>query len=223
MAKFSPEEKSSHELIKVSQPTTCIVTQEKGTIKVKGWDKQAISIDIIQKGTPDELENTNIIIDKNKLPHEISCIVQQKNNEKQQCAHVSLVARVPTKTDVILQSHKGSVKTKNIEGAQSIQADHGDVTIHLKKFTVESSLFVHAKKGTIILETAKKTQANLSASTQRGTITSDLLVTLQPHTTLLNREYWYQIRKDIHGFLGEGGAPITLENEMGDIKIRVAQ
>ncbi len=209
----------SHEFIKVTEPIAFMVTQQQGTVKVKGWDKKSISIEITQKGSPEALENTIVTINKDKLPRELSCTVTPKN-EKKQVAQVTLQAYVPFNCDLTVQSQKGLVKTKNLTRAQSIYADDGNIEIVLTKFSVDSSVFVHSKKGSISIEAPKKIQAQLAASTLRGTITSELFITLQPQTTLLDKDYWHRVKKEVNGFLGDGGAPITLEAEYGDIKIR---
>lgn len=209
---------SSHEFIKVSAPVTFTITQQNGTVKVKGWDKDSVSIKITQKGSPEALENTEVTLDKNKLPHEISCAIAAKNSEKS-IAEVTLTGYVPLDSHVTITSQKGAIKTKNLTGSQALYADNGPVAIIINKFSVESSIFVHNKWGHISLTAPKKIQGQLSASTQHGTIASEIFITLQPHTTLLDKEYWQRVKKDVHGFFGDGGGPITLESENGDIRI----
>ena len=212
------ESTASHEFIKVTEPLSFTVTQQQGIVKVKGWDKESVSIKIIQKGTAEGLENTVVSINKDKLPRELSCTVSRKDEEKS-LAQVTIQAYVPFNCDLTVQSQKGFIKTKNLSRAQSLYTDEGNVEIVLNKFSVESSLFVHSKKGSITIEAPKKIQAQLSTSTLRGTITSELFITLQPQTTLLDKDYWQRVKKEVNGFLGDGGAPITLEAEYGDIKI----
>ncbi|MBY0109846.1 MAG: hypothetical protein K2X90_01920 [Candidatus Babeliaceae bacterium] len=209
----------SHEFIKVIEPIALTITQQLGTVKVKGWDKESISIEITQKGSSEALENTIVSINKDKLPRELLCTVTRKNEEKQ-AAHVTFLAYVPFNCDLTVQSQKGLIKTKNLSRAQSLFADDGNIEIVLSKFSVDSSIFVHNKKGSIMVEAPKKIQAQLAASTLRGTITSELFITLQPQTTLLGKDYWHRVKKEVNGFLGDGGAPVTLEAEYGDIKIR---
>ena len=225
MSDFTPkalftrhESTASHEFIKVTQPASLTVTQQQGTVKVKGWDKESISIKIVQKGHPEALANTVVTVDKSKLPHELYCTVTKKDEEKN-IANVTISAHVPFTCSVTVSSQKGLIKTKNLSRTQTLYADDGTIEIILDKFSVESSVFAHNKYGTILVEAPKKIQAQLSASTLRGSVTSELFITLQPHTTLLNRDFWAQIKKDVHGSLGEGGAPMTLEAENGDIKI----
>ncbi len=208
----------SHEFIKVTEPISFMVTQQQGIVKVKGWDKESVSIEITQKGTKEALDNTVVTVNKEKLPKEISCTVSRKDEGKS-LAQVTIKASVPFSCDLTVQSHKGLVRTKNLTRAQSIYADDGNVEVVLNKFSVESSLFIHNKKGSITIEAPKKIQAQLAASTLRGTITSELFITLQPHTTLLDKDYWQRVKKEVNGFLGDGGAPITIEAEYGDIKL----
>lgn len=216
---FTRHESSvSQEFIKVDGPCALTVTQENGLVKVKGWNKESISLKITKKGSPEQLHNTEVIIDKNKLPQELSCVVSVKDPQKT-VAEIAISAHVPHKTDVTVTSHKGDIRTRHLNQTQSLYADNGNIEIILDKFSVESSLFVHNKWGHITLETPKKIQAQLSASTLRGSITSDIFITVQPLTTLLDKGYWQRVKRDVQGFLGDGGAPITLEAENGDIRI----
>ncbi len=214
------ESSVSNEFIKVtSGPLSFNVIQQQGTVKVKGWDKELVSIEITQKGTVEALDNTVVMVDKEQLPRTLACSVSRKD-ELGPIAEVMLKAHVPLNCDVTVQSQKGAIITKNLSRTQSLYADNGNVEVVLSpKFSVESSLFVHNKKGSIRVEAPKKIQAQLAASTLRGTITSDVYVTLQPQTTLLDKDYWHRVKKEVNGFLGDGGAPITLEAEYGDIKI----
>ncbi len=225
LSDFSPatlfarhESVESHELIKrVAQPASLTISQEYGPVKVKGWDKEYISIRTVQKGSKEQLENTNVMLDKSKLPHELTCTVSAKDAQKN-IAEVSITAEVPFTCNVTINSTQGPIKTKRLL-TQSISSSDGRIEIHVDKFTVDSAIFVHNKRGSITLVAPKKIQAHLTASTFRGSVFSELFVTLEPFTTLLNRDYWQLVKKEVHGTLGDGGAPITLEAENGDIKI----
>lgn len=212
------ESNSTHEFFKVTAPVSCVITQQHGPVKVTGWDKESISIEVIQKGNKEALDNTLVTVDKSKLPHELSCTVSRKNEEKSG-AQVTVQAKVPHNCNVTVRSQKGPIKTKHLARTQSLYADDGAIDIVLTKFSSESSIFVHNKRGAITVELPKKIQAQLTASTLRGSVTSELFVTLQPHTTLLDKAYWHRVKKEVNGFLGDGGAPITLEAEYGDIKL----
>jgi hypothetical protein len=214
-----PESTASHEFIKVNEPLSCTITQQQGVVKVKGWtNKESVSIKVTQKGSAEALDNTVVTINKDKLPRELFCTVSRKDDEKS-VAHVTIEAQVPFNCDLTVHSQKGLIKTKHLSRAQSLHADDGNIEVVLNKFSVESSLFVHSKKGSVSLEAPKKVQAQVAASTLRGVITSELFITLQPQTTLLDKDYWQRIKKEVNGFLGDGGAPITLEAEYGDIKL----
>lgn len=218
-ALFSKQESNAtHEFFKVTAPVSCIITQQHGPVKITGWDKDSIAIEVVQKGSKDALDNTLVTLDKSKLPHELSCTVSRKNDDRSS-AHVTLHAKVPSNCNVTVRSQKGPIKTKYLSRTQSLYADDGAIDVVLTKFSSESSLFVHNKRGMITIELPKKIQAQLTASTLRGSITSELFITLQPQTTLLDKAYWHRVKKEVNGFLGDGGAPITLEAEYGDIKL----
>ena len=205
-----------NEIIKVKHPAACVITQLDGPVTVQGWDKPLIEYTLVQKGTKDALENTQVTLNKQTG----SCTISAKNTAKG-VAQTTLHAQVPHTCAVTIQSHRGDVVTKQLARTQSIHADYGDVNVVLSTFTPESSLFVHTQHGSITVQAPKKIQAQVAASTRKGKVTSDIFVTLKPHTTLLNKEFWQRIKQEVGGMLGDGGAPITLEADYGDIKLLV--
>ena len=154
------------------------------------------------------------------MPHELSCTVSAQDVQKNM-ADVTVSARVPTKTHVVVTSENGAIQTRHLSGTQSLTAGYGNVRVHLNDFGVEISVFVHNARRSVTLEAPKKAQAQLAASTLAENVFAELPVTVQPHTALLNKEYWGRVKKEVNGLLGDGGAPITLKAENGDIKILV--
>ncbi len=106
-ASLFPRQESTafHEFIKVTEPLSFNVTQQQGVVKVKGWDKESVSIKITQKGTPEMLDNTVVTINKDGLPRELSCIVSRKDDEKSS-AQVTIQAYVPFNCNVSVQRRR---------------------------------------------------------------------------------------------------------------------
>ncbi len=217
------ESAESSEFIKVSRPTALApvsftITQQQGPIKIKGWEKDGIFLKISRKGSKEALANTTVTIDKSKLPQELSCTVVKKD-ENGPVAEVTFNAKVPFSCNAAASSRRGMIRTKRITGAQNLSTENGPISIMLEKFTIDSSIFAQSAYGNISVQAPQKIQANLSATTWRGSVTSELPVTLRPQTTLLNNDFWKRMKQEAHGMLGEGGAPITLETEHGHIAL----
>ncbi|MEX0849215.1 MAG: hypothetical protein WD055_03210 [Candidatus Dependentiae bacterium] len=52
-----------------------------------------------------------------------------------------------------------------------------------------------------------------------GTITSTQEITIDPETTTLNTHYWNNIKKSMHGAIGNKDTSVTMFSTKGDIKI----
>ncbi len=119
---------------------------------------------------------------------------------------------------------KGSTKTV------IAKTGSGNITVQQRKLVDLNSIFLQAHKGKVLLYLPRETQASLTASIQRGSISSDHPVTMTV-TTKLDRSCWDRLKKEVSGVLGsfksaeeleriKGSAPITLEVTRGSIQIK---
>lgn len=210
--RYTPE--TTEKFITVRGPVELTITQHDGDVKVKGWDKLAVNITMERTGSKEAIENTLVAIDENTFRVSITA-----KDATKKVATVNIKVQTPFSSIVDVTSAKGDIITKGLTRSQTLTTNSGAISISIDKFSVESSIFAHTASGDITLNAPKKIQAQLAATTQSGTITSDILVTLSPQTTLLNKAYWKRIKQEAHGLLGDGGAPITLETEWGNIKL----
>ena len=132
---------------------------------------------------------------------------------------------------------QGCIKIKKVEGAVVAKTYQGDINIHgtvesvtakttygtikikVKELPATSSLFLEAFKGYVELTLPHLINANLTARTAQGTVTSTVPITTTPQTIVLNKESWARFKKEALGTLGQGGAPITIEATKGNITI----
>ena len=215
----SSEMVNSSAHIHLSQPCTLVIDHSlRGLVNVKGWNKPYAAFTIEKEGSPEHLDQTTVTINKNKLPKELTCTVAHEGNGKH-AAHVNLFVNVPHNTVVKIATKKASVKTKRLNASQQVITHGGSITIKLPTHTDNQAVFAQSEKGKITVKVSKKCNAHLLASTRKGSVTSDVMVTLDPQTTLINKEFWHRMRHEARGCIGAGGIPLTLESTSGDIAI----
>jgi len=143
---------------------------------------------------------------------------------------------VPTKTNLQVATHNGSIKIKNVQGVIEATVDSGVIDLQ----DVQNNIFLKNNYGPInvtmkevqptmhlILESTghinlwlpSDTQADIFAKAPSGVITSELYLTLKPFITKLNYNAWSNFKKEIHAMLAHGGAQIKLISTQGNIKI----
>lgn len=122
--------------------------------------------------------------------------------------------------------HNISVNKGNIDVTDSIntviaKTNRGNITIKQKIFHEPFILFLEASRGNISLYVPQKLNAHVRMLTQKGTILSTFAITLRTITMKINAESWNQLRRNIEGIIGNGGAPITIDVAKGNIKLDI--
>lgn len=117
---------------------------------------------------------------------------------------------------------KGPIIIHDASEAITACTDKGKIVAHCAN--VPSQGFIHLKTnaGHISLHLPSATNADLSAQTTHGTVTSDHLITLHPQKTRLNTHAWNNFKKEVHGVVGSLNAPsssIVLNSLNSNIKI----
>lgn len=98
----------------------------------------------------------------------------------------------------------------------------GKIVAHCAALPQQGRVHLKTDAGQIALHVPSVINASVSAQTTRGTVTSDHLITIQPHTTRLNAHAWNSFKKEVHGSLGTTTEPtssIVLNSLNGNIKI----
>lgn len=118
----------------------------------------------------------------------------------------------------------GFVRIENAEGAVKVHTATEGILCEQKSMTSESSLFLQTDNGDIVLAIPSKINADLTAQTSRGIVTSELPVTLAPSTMTIDKNTWKKNKGHIKGTIGDGatgenGSTITIESIKGSIAI----
>ncbi len=126
-----------------------------------------------------------------------------------------------TRGNLHLETENGDIKITDARGTIHAQTERGSIVItesynSITAETERGSLNVSAarvpstahidlrtqKRGTITLALPESAQAHIIADTTRGVITSDLLVTVESHTTVLNSGTYQDLQRHLRGTIG---------------------
>ena len=220
--KFNPESN-----LEVSIP--------KGNITIKTWNNNKLLVEIEKKGSPEDIKATKVIFREREKENSLQIIVSHKTED---VANTNLNILLPKSANLkSICTDKGTTKIEGIDGAIHVtiyegdidiknsinyvnaKTNRGSITLRQKRFEDNGSIFLETLNGDIQLYLPKETNAELSAKTNSGKVTSELFITTKPVTTKLNKNTWKQFSKEAYGTLGNGGAPITLDTDRGNISI----
>lgn len=211
------------------------ISNTEGSVTIKPWNQQKLTIEATKKGTEDALKATTIACRASGAEASITTRV----GHDQKSASVDYTIMVPEDATISISQTKGPVKIKGILGTADVSVQEGsidiidttqtvsaktgkgDIKVKQKKFDEPHSIFLESLNGNIVLHVPRETRASLNAKTGNGTIISDHPVTLAPITLKLNKTGWDRLKKEVEGSLGsKEGAPITLVASKGNITIK---
>jgi hypothetical protein len=204
-----------------------IENKTSGTITIKTWARHKIVVNAIvkskEKTIPDSL---SIVINENNASF-------KTKNELPSSTVIDFELMIPEQTNLVICAG-GAVKIKAVDGtinvhaqgaidirsaANSIRAQTDQsCSISMHTVPLSSRLYIESSRAVdLIMPT--NTHAHLYAKTENGTISSEHYFTFRPFSTKLNQTTWNQMRKEINGHIGNGGAHIEIHSKKGAIKI----
>jgi hypothetical protein len=218
------EEKSSTEY-RVGPRAVIDVTIPRGSVKIETWNKPFVMVNLTKNArTPEELAATGIRVEHSELK-----LTLKGEQSPQTLLHLSLIvpatATVTISTDigpitivsaprnVTARTKSGNIEaTTHTDGSINTHTENGNITITCEGFSSSSSLFVTAPDGAILVKVPSTTKARLNARSDRGTVKSQLPITIDSFTTKVGKNTWRELQRNIKGTIGDGDAvaPITL-------------
>jgi DUF4097 and DUF4098 domain-containing protein YvlB len=206
-----------------------------GNVMVKTWNHQKVMIEAVKRGSDDCAKATHIKIGDS--PKKIT--IQTQGTSENTCT-IDYTLMLPANTALLnISIQRGSVLIKQAKGNLNIVTGNGDITIkestasvtaktfkgtiklEQSKLPLTESIFLQSLHGKIELALSRHVQAQLTARTGKGSITSDIPIMVTPRKMKLNKENWSKLTSDFRGTLGNGSgapsAPITIDATEGDI------
>ena len=123
------------------------------------------------------------------------------------------------RSNVKSTSAKGPITVNNAYGSVLATAEYGNIDVKSVRVPATSKIKLATNVGLINLQLPSEVNADLQASTKRGAIVSQHMITLKPKTTTLDSKAWKQFKERVDGILGTGEATIVLNTNKGNIKI----
>ncbi len=211
------------------------ISNTRGDINIKTWNKPKILIEATKVGTTEELKLTKIETLYTKKGAHIKTVPLKA----ERFCTVNYTLIVPANailTDI--STEKGNITVKNVSTpsricnqygnislldiTNSVQAStkFGHISIQTREIKAGSKIVAMTERGNIKLQVPTKADAQLYAKTNKGTVTSECPVTLEPRTMKLCQSSLSALKRDVRGAIGNGGTSvINLHTTRGNVKV----
>jgi hypothetical protein len=198
-----------------------------GAVEVQGWDRDSVEIRAVKSAKQKESDLERVSIEVDAKPDAISVATHYPQNEGVEVAveyivHVPRGARVEhigtvngtlriAGVDTVEDLHAVNGNIEVYEGGGNVHArtTNGNVHLELVRVPDNNGSTAETTNGSILLAVPADIQANLETRCLNGNFLSELPVTMEG--SLRPRE--------MHGRLGNGGAPIRLHTVNGGIRV----
>jgi DUF4097 and DUF4098 domain-containing protein YvlB len=198
-----------------------------GGVEVQGWDRDSVEIRAVKTAKEKESDLERVSIEVDAKPDAISVATHYPQNEGvevvvEYTVHVPHGARVEH-----IGTVNGTLRIAGVDGAEDLHTVNGNIevyegggnvharttngNVHLELVRIQDKKGATAEttNGSVLLAVPPDIQADLEARCLNGNFLSELPVTLEG--SLRPRE--------MHGRLGNGGAPIRLHTVNGGIRV----
>jgi DUF4097 and DUF4098 domain-containing protein YvlB len=200
-----------------------------GAVHISAWDRNEVQVDAIKRAsTKDALNEAEIVIDSSASSISIRTRYPE-SSLRRESASVEYTLKVPRRArlfavetvnggvdvagvagSIKVSSVNGPVVAQNLESEAQLSTVNGRVEASFEKLQGTPSISLHTVNGSILLSIPHKSNAELSASTVHGRISSDF------GAPVSNRRW---PGRSFSGRIGSGGARIKLSSVNGGISI----
>lgn len=209
------------------------LNNETGTIVINSWKQDSIAIEVITSCP--ETSHKNIKIDMECI-HDVIKIHTIFIDENIK-ASVIFNILLPKNTDVIINTKQGDIVIKDvnckldlttldghiklINPHDSLQAktENGNILIRTDSIENSKTFNLTAEKGNVEIYTTQAINTYVQASALQDKILSDIPITLDSYTTILNADAWKHFRQSVHGSIGDPLSKLNITAHDGSISI----
>src|SRR5216684_1509374 len=198
-----------------------------GTVDVQGWDRNEIEIHAVKTAKHKESDLERVSIEVDAKPDAVSIATHYPQNEGVEVAveytiHVPRGARVEH-----IGTVNGTLRIAGVDAAEDLHTVNGNIEV----YEGGGNVHAHTTNGNVHLELARVQDNNGStAETTNGSILLAVPVDIQAdlETRCLNGNFLSELPvtmegslrpREMHGRLGNGGAPIRLHTVNGGIRV----
>ncbi|MFN3193978.1 MAG: protein kinase domain-containing protein [Aureliella sp.] len=222
---------------------TLNVDIKRGSIKVMGYDGNKILVDLsVPNFQPAGSRSRDGLqeLRPNSIDFDVEESKEQIKLDGNSYKYITnLTIKVPRKTNLILDTYRdGIITVKGTEGTLNLRSQNCDIRIDsvsgsgrlwsyngslsadLVSITEGEPLALETYNGSIGLRLPSQTNADLRYRSGSGKVLTDMEITVANELVEVTDSGQVASREFVSGTLNDGGSPITLETEKGDIKIQ---
>jgi DUF4097 and DUF4098 domain-containing protein YvlB len=200
-----------------------------GTVEVQGWDRDEVEVHAVKTAKEREADLERVTIEVDAKPGAVTVATHYPQNQGVEVAveytihvphraHLERLATVNgtlrvTDVENIEELHTVNGNIEIFEGAGPVRAHttNGNIRLEMTRISDKQGMVAEAMNGSLVLAIPSDSHANLETRCLNGNFYSELPVAME--STLTPRE--------MHGRIGNGGAPIRLRTVNGGIRIAV--
>jgi DUF4097 and DUF4098 domain-containing protein YvlB len=204
-----------------------------GSILIKSWKQNSIAVEIISSGSPSFQKNIKIDSEQIDDLVKIHSIFMDEKIKGTVIFNILL----PENIDLAIFTQQGDIIIKDLYGSMNIQTLKGSINLHnphanIDAKTYDGNIIIHTDfidhakifnlesgKGDIEIITTPLLQTYFEASAPQGKVLSQIPITLESKTTLLNADAWKNFRQSAQGVIGKPQAKLTCIAHNGSILI----
>jgi Putative adhesin len=198
-----------------------------GTVDVQGWDRDTIEIHAVKTAKNKESDLDLVSIDVDARPSAVSVATRYPQNEgvevmveyRVRVPHAAHVEHLGTVNGTLrvsgverieeLRTVNGNIEVYDGGGSVHARTTNGNIHVELLHVQDKAGALAETTNGSVVLAVPTDTQADLEARCMNGNFSSELPVMFES-----------QLRpREMHGKLGNGGAPIRLRTVNGGIRL----
>ncbi len=204
-----------------------------GTIVINSWKQNSIALEIItscpqasQKDIKIDMQHideivrihTNFVDEKIKgtvifnilLPKDVDLAIFTKQGD---------IIIKDVEGSMNLETFQGSIKLINPHANLEAKTHHGNITIRTNAIKLDHTFTLESGKGDIEMYTNPLLETYINASALQGKVISQIPITLESKTTLLNADAWKNFRQSVQGTIGKPLSKLYLIAHNGSISI----
>lgn len=207
---------------------TVSLTNINGSVKVEGWDRDAVAVEAIKiaRGSPSDLYRVKIDVRTTAKSVEIvtrypeGAGVEVSVNYSIRVPYRATLQQVTTVNGELvvrgvdsageLRTVNGSIQLLDSEGRFDLRSTNGNVHIELAGLHNSAGLNVETVNGAVYLALPAQANADLDIQSMNGEVRSEL-----PIVTTTSR--------DFHGRLGRGGSQVRIRTINGGIQLATSR
>lgn len=204
-----------------------------GAIIVNSWKQNSIAIEVIiscseslHKDVKVDMECIDDTIKINTILHDekikatvVFNILVPKNMHLTMTTKKGDIMIKDVTSPLAVQTQEGTIKVINPYSTVRAHTDSGNIIFRTETLEAHQEFFLSSKKGNISCYTTQAMNSYLHAQALQGKVTSDLFITLDSTTTLLNTQAWQHFKQIVHGTIGAPLSQLHITAENGSIGI----